>query len=188
MSGQLGIDTMRRDESFDYSSAGFLSATLWLNTSVPSVSNRLRVGAGLRIFGNYAAAGGQQFGFGILNEAFATGEYGLPVADKTELVLGGRAGLSFLVPGRDLEEEIHRLQDQGVSVWSVPRVGWLLGPSVGARRQMSDRIWLRADLLAQVEQQYLFATSQEISGFRFTKHWSTLALRLGLSLGAEFSL
>ncbi|QRK13432.1 hypothetical protein JQX13_02605 [Archangium violaceum] len=188
MNGSQGINTSLRDESFEYSSAGFLSATAWLTTPVPSVSERLRVGGGLRIFGNYAAGGGRQFGFGILNEVFASGEYGLPVADKTEVVFGGRAGLSFLVPGREFSAEIHRLQEQGVSVWSVPRVGWLLGPSVGGRRRMSERIWLRADVLAQVEQQYLFATSQEISGLDFNKNWSTMALRLGLSLGAEFSL
>jgi hypothetical protein len=188
MTGEQTINASRTDESFDYSSLGFLSATAWMNTPVPSVSERVRVGAGLRIFGNYAAGGGQEFGFGLLNEVFVNGEYGLPVADKMELVLGGRAGLSFLIPGRKFQEEIRRLQEQGVSVWSVPRVGWLAGPSVGARRQMSERIWLRADLLAQAEQQYLFATSQEISGLRFTKTWSTLALRLGLNLGAEFSL
>ena len=86
-------------------------------------------------------------------------------------------------PGR-----FRRLQQQGVSVWSVPRVGWLVGPSFGARRRMSERIFLRGDFLMQVEQQYLFSTSQEISGLHYTKYWSTLALRLGLSFGAEFSL
>ncbi len=188
MMGEQGINASRTDESFDYNSLGFLSATAWMTVPVSTVSERLRVGAGLRIFGNYAAGGGRQFGFGLLNEVFVNGEYGLPVANKTELLLGGRAGLSFLVPGRELQEEIRRLQEQGVSVWSLPRVGWLAGPSVGGRRRMSERIWLRADLLAQVEQQYLFATSQEISGLRFTKNWSTLALRLGLTLGAEFAL
>lgn len=187
MTGVQNIDTARLDESFDYS-AGFLSVTAWLTTPMPLVSERLRVGAGLRVFGNYKASGGQQFGFGLLNEVFVFGEYGLPIADKMEVLFAGRAGLSFLIPGLEFAETIRDLQAQGVHVWSVPRVGWLLGPSVGARRQMSERIWLRADLLGQVGQQYLFATSQEISGLRYTKNWSTLALRLGLNLGAEFAL
>ncbi len=187
LTGVQRIDTARLDESFGYS-AGFLSVTAWLTTPVPTVSERLRVGAGVRIFGNYAASGGQQYGFGILNEAFVSGEYGLPVADKTEVIFAGRAGFSFLIPGLEFAETIRNLQAQGVDVWSVPRVGWLVGPSLGARRQMSDRIWLRADLLGQVGAQYLFATSQEISGFRYSKNWSTLGLRLGLSFGAEFSL
>ncbi|MFY0525368.1 hypothetical protein ACN28I_20230 [Archangium gephyra] len=187
LTGVQHIDTARLDESFGYS-AGFLSVTAWLTTPVPTVSERLRVGAGVRIFGNYAASGGQQYGFGILNEAFVSGEYGLPVADKTEVIFAGRAGFSFLIPGLEFAETIRNLQAQGVNVWSVPRVGWLVGPSLGARRRMSDRIWLRADLLGQVGAQYLFATSQEISGFRYSKNWSTLGLRLGLSFGAEFSL
>ncbi|HZI10360.1 MAG TPA: hypothetical protein VE153_08170 [Myxococcus sp.] len=190
MTGEQGINASRIDESFAYNSLGFVSATAWLTTPVSTVSERLRIGAGLRVFGNYAASSG--FGFGLLNEAFVSGEYGLPVADSMELVLGGRAGLSFLVPTQtqeaNLAGEIRRLQEQGVAVWSVPRVGWLAGPSVGARRRMSDRIWLRADLSGQLGQQYLFATSQEISGLRYTKNWSTLALRLGLNLGAEFAL
>lgn len=192
MTGEQGINASRIDESFTYNSLGFVSATASLTTPVSTVSERLRIGAGVRVFGNYAAGGGRQFGFGLLNEAFVSGEYGLPVADKMELVLGARAGLSFLVPTQTQEEnlagEIRRLQEQGVAVWSVPRVGWLAGPSVGARRRMSDRIWLRADLNGQLGQQYLFATSQEISGLRYTKNWSTLALRLGLTLGAEFAL
>jgi hypothetical protein len=188
LSGEHIINASRRDESFDYSSASFLSGTAWLNIAVPEVSERLRLGAGLRIFGNYAAGGGSDFGFGLLNEAFISGEYGLPVADRTEVLFGGRAGVAFLVPGRELEAEIRKLQEWGVGVWSVPRVGWLVGPSVGARQRVSDRIWLRADVLAHAEQMYLFATSQEISGLRFTKNWSTLALRLGLTLGAEFAL
>lgn len=187
MTGVQNINTAHLDESFGYT-AGFFSATAWLNTSVPTVSERVRVGAGLRILGNYTASGGQPYGFGLLNELFVSGEYGLPVADKWEAVFAGRAGLSFLIPGLDFASDIHKLQAQGVSVWSVPRVGWLLGPSVGARRRMSERIWLRADLLGQIGQQYLFATSQEISGLQYSKNWSTLALRLGLSLGAEFSL
>jgi hypothetical protein len=186
LNGEQFINVSRRDESFDYSSAGFLSATLWLNTSVPSVSERLRVGAGARIFGNYGAGGDRMFGFGLLNELFATAEYGLPVADKTEVVFAARGGLSLLVPGQEFAEEIRRLQEQGVGVWSVPRVGWLVGPSVGARRRMTERILLRADILAQVQQQFLFATSEDIDGLHYTKNWSTLALRLGLSLGVEF--
>ena len=188
MSGIQGINTSRQDESFDYTSANFLSATAWLTAPVTSVSERLRVGAGLRLFGNYAAGGGRTFGFGLLNEVFALGEYGVPVAEKTEVAIGLRAGLSVLVPGLQFSEEIFRLRDSGVDVWNVPRVGWLVGPSAGARRRMSERIWLRADVLAQVERQFLFATSQQISGLAFSKDWSTLTLRLGLSLGAEFSL
>ncbi|AKJ07174.1 TPR domain protein [Archangium gephyra] len=188
MTGTWSINNSRTDESFDYTSLGFLSATAWLTTSTPMLNERLRVGAGLRIFGNYTAGGGNQFGFGLLNEAFAIGEYALPLNNKTEFLCGGRVGLSLLVPNSEFETEIRQLQEQGVNVWSVPRMGWLLGLSGGARRQMSDRIWLRADVLVQLEQQYLFDTSQEISGFRFTKNWSTLAVRLGLTLGAEFAL
>jgi hypothetical protein len=187
LTGQQSINAARRDESFDYNSHGFLAATL--NLSVPApLSERTRMGAGVRLFGNYGAGGGQAFGFGLLNEAFVTGEYGLPVADKMEAVFAARGGVALLVPGKEFSQEIHRLQGEGVSVWSVPRVGWLGGISVGARRKMSQHLLLRADVSGQLEKLFLFATSQDVKGLDFSKSWNTFGLRLGLTLGVEFAL
>ncbi len=187
MSGEQTINTSRQDESFDYNSSSFLSATLSLSVPAPIAKERARIGGGVRLFGNYSA-GDRQFGFGLLNQAFVTGEYGLPVADKTEVVFGARAGLSLLFPGHELDKEIDRLQVQGVDVWSVPRVGWVVGLSAGGRRRMSEHILLRADLSGQLEKLYLFATSQDIESLQFDKHWSTFGLRLGFTLGIEFAL
>src|SRR6185312_17224756 len=125
------INESNRDESFKYGSATFLSATLSMSVPTPFAKDRARIGGAVRMFGNYSAGGDRQFGFGLLNQAFITGEYGLPVADKTEVVFGGRLGLSLLVPGSDFDQEIQRLQVQGVDVWSLPRLGWLGGLSAG---------------------------------------------------------
>lgn len=188
MAGEQSINASRRDESFEYKSATFLSATLSLSIPAPILEERARIGGGVRLFGNYSAGGDRRFGFGLLNQAFVLGEYGLPVADKTEVMFGGRIGMSLLVPGRDLDREIERLQVQGVSVLSVPRVGWLAGLSAGARRRMSEHILLRADLSGQLDKLYLFATSETIEGLQFSKSWSTFGLRLGFTLGVEFAL
>jgi hypothetical protein len=188
MSGEQAINTSRRDESFDYSGGNFLSVTLGMSVPAPIASERARIGGGVRLFGNYTRGGDGQFGFGLLNQAFVTGEYGLPVGKQFEAMFGARGGLAMLVPGREFSAEINRLQDQGVDVWSVPRLGWLAGLSLGARRQMSERILLRADLAAQYEKLFLFATSQEIDGLQFNKDWSTSGIRLGLTLGIEFAL
>jgi outer membrane biosynthesis protein TonB len=189
MTGNQAINESNRDESFKYGSATFLSATLSMSVPAPIAKDRARIGGAVRLFGNYSAGGDRQFGFGLLNQAFITGEYGLPVKDdKTEVVFGGRLGLSLLVPGSDFDQEIDRLQVQGVGVWSLPRVGWLGGLSVGGRRRMSEHILLRADLSGQLEKLYLFATNEDIEGLQFKKDWSTLGLRLGLNLGIEFAL
>lgn len=186
LTGQQSINAARRDESFDYNSNSFLAATL--NLSIPApISEHARMGAGIRVFGNYGAGGGRVFGFGVLNEAFVTGEYGLPIADKMEAVFGARGGIALLLPGKEFNEEINRLQQEGVDVWSVPRVGWLGGISVGTRRKMSEHILLRADLSGQLEKLFLFATSQDVKGLDFSKSWNTFGLRLGLTLGAEFA-
>ena len=101
------------------------------------------MGAGIRVFGNYGASGDRQFSFGFLSEAFVSGEYGLPIADKTEAMFGAHGGMAMLLPGKEFQAEIHRLREQGVSVWSVPRLGWLGGISVGARRRCAEHILLR---------------------------------------------
>jgi hypothetical protein len=188
MSGEQAINTSRRDESFDYSGGNFLSLTLGMSVPAPIASERARIGGGVRLFGNYSAGGDRSFGFGLLSQAFVLGEYGLPVADKTEVMFGGRVGMSLLIPGRDFDQEIERLQVQGVGVLSVPRVGWLAGLSVGGRRRMSEHILLRADLSGQLDKLYLFSTSEEIEGLQFSKSWSTFGLRLGFTLGIEFAL
>jgi hypothetical protein len=189
MAGHQTINTARQDESFDYKSHSFLSATLSLSIPAP-ISEKARMGAGLRFLGNYGSGGegNRAFGFGLLNEVFITGEYGLMVADKTEAVFGARGGLALLVPGKEFDAEITRMREQGVSAWHVPRVGWLGGISVGARRRMSEHILLRGDFSGQLEKLFLFATSQDIKGLDFEKSWSTFGLRLGLTLGVEFAL
>ncbi|WP_225410216.1 hypothetical protein [Stigmatella hybrida] len=189
LTGEQAINLSRRDESFDYGSTSILSATLSMTVPAPIAPERVRLGGGVRLFGNYGTENeGKLFGLGLLNQAFVSGEYGLPVANRTEALVGLRGGLSLLLPGREFSDEIDRLQDDGVSVWSVPRVGWLLGLSLGARRRMSEKIYLRADLAGQFEKLYLFSTSQKIDGIQFDKNWDTFGLRLGLTLGAEFSL
>jgi hypothetical protein len=190
LSGHQTINTARQDESFDYNSKGFLSATLSLSIPALISPERARMGAGVRVFGNYGAGGeGQrEFGLGLLNEIFVSGEYGLPVADKTEAMFGARGGMALLVPGQQFSEEIRRLREQGVDAWHVPRVGWLAGISVGARRRMGQHLLLRGDFSGQLQRLFLFATSQEIQGLDFNKSWSTFGLRLGFTLGVEFAL
>ncbi len=181
------INQFRGDESFDYSSGTFFSGTAWL---LFPVSSHLRFGPGLRVLGNYSSAGRQDFSFGLLTEGFGQAELSFRTFERFELVISGRAGLAVLVPttGSDFGREIDRLQAQGVGVFPGPRLGWLAGLSVGMRRKMTDWFHLRADLLGQHEELYLFATDQTISGLRVQKWWRTSGWRFGLNLGAELAL
>ncbi|MCI0673026.1 MAG: hypothetical protein L0Y64_21465 [Myxococcaceae bacterium] len=186
MEGSQAIQGIAQDESFDYG-AGGLSATVWLMTQP---LERVRVGPGVRIFGGYGGQSGREYRFGLLNELFLMGEYAHPAFERFELVLGGRAGVALLFPGDDFAGEIERLQASGADVWSVPRVGWLVGASVGVRRHMVGNLSLRLDALGQLERVYLFATDSRVSvgdagELRFQKFWSTGVRRLGLTLGVE---
>ncbi|MGQ0504408.1 MAG: hypothetical protein ACT4TC_03745 [Myxococcaceae bacterium] len=185
--GEHWINQTRQDESFDYGSGSFFSTTAWL--LIP-MNRFIRVGPGARIFGNYSSSGNNNFKFGFLSEAFAQGELSFRTFERFELVLGARAGLALLWPttGSDFGREIDRLQQQGLGVFSGPRLGWVAGLGVGMRRKMWDWFHLRADLTGQHQELYLFATDQMVDGLRVQKWWRTGSWRFGLTLGAEVSL
>jgi hypothetical protein len=185
LNGEQWINTTRRDESFDYPSAGLISGTVSL---MFGRGGRLRIGPGLRLYGNYAAGDNRDFLFGVLSELFALAEYGIPAIEKVQVVLGGRAGAGLLFPAGDFGDEIRRLQRQGLGVWSIPRVGWLAGVNAGARRPLGDRLSVRLDVLAQMSQLFLFATDQVVFDLRVRKGWSTYSMRYGLTLGLELAL
>ncbi|MBX5483262.1 MAG: hypothetical protein IRZ16_15680 [Myxococcaceae bacterium] len=183
LSGEQWINASRLDESFDTAAAGG-SISAWM---LFLARDRVRAGPGIRFFGNYGRGGNQEYLLGFLTEAFMMGEYSLRAFEKFDILLGGRAGLAVLAPGGEFGEEITRLQREGVGVWSVPRPGVLAGIDVGLRRQLTGKFALRADLNAQYEQLFLFATNEEIDHYRFQKNWSTHTIRLGLLFGAEVS-
>jgi hypothetical protein len=185
MGGEQIINVTRRDESFDYASNGFISVTTAL--SYPW-GKRFRLGPGIRVLGIYSGAGQDAFEFGFLVEALLMGEVGIPLVEKWEMTLGGRLGLPVLFPRGDFGDEIRRLQVDRVGVWSLPRIGWIAGITAGAKRQMTERLWLRADLNGQLEQIFLFATDELIEGFAFRKNWSAHIVRVGLTVGLEVTL
>lgn len=182
LSGEQWIDASRIDESFDYTGAA-LSGSAWL---LFKSGDRLRWGPGARIHGSYAYP--NEYDFGFLSEAFLLADYSLPIFAQWFLTLGGRAGMQVLVPGGDLGREISRLQSDGVGVWSVPRVGWLAGVSVGVRRQLIGRLHLKFDFTGQVGQLFLFATDERVEELRFRKYWNTWSQRLSATLGLELTL
>ncbi|HZH03467.1 MAG TPA: hypothetical protein VEY30_06760 [Myxococcaceae bacterium] len=186
LNAEQRINASPREESFDYGSKGFLSGQIFL---LFPESERFRWGPGLRFFGKYSASVENQdpYEFGFLTQAFVAGEFALPLAPSWDLLLGGRAGLGLLFPGGNFKQEIDRLQAEGVGVWSLPRVGWLAGLSGGARKQLSDRLALRAELAGQLEQLYLFLTDEDVDGLDFRKSWNTYSLRFGLTVGLEVS-
>lgn len=191
VAGEQRIDASRRDESFDYGSATFVSATTWL---MFRRGERFSLGPGVRLYGLYSS-NDRDFLFGLLTDAFLAAEYNIPVAPKWEVLFGGRVGLSVLFPGGDLVTEINRLRNEGADVWNVPRVGYLGGIHGGARWRVFERLSLRADLKGQYGQMFIFATDQNVqvvvgdveNTYRFRKSWSTYSLRLGLTLGVELA-
>ena len=183
LSGEQTINSSRIDESFDYGTGGATGTAYLL-----FAKDRLRAGPGVRLYGNYGPGENPEFVLGFLTEAFLMGEYSLHAIEKFDAIFGGRLGAAVLIPNHDFGEEIRRLRAEGVDVWNVPRLGWLAGVSVGTRRQMSEKLWLRLDLNAQYTQLFLFATDTVVDELRFGKSWKTDSIRLGMLLGVELAL
>jgi hypothetical protein len=177
MEGEQWINNFRADESFAYG-AGSAASTLYLLSRFGA----FRLGPGIRFLGNY---GSNDFQFGYLTQLHAQGELSLRAFEQVDAVFGALAGFTVLFPGEDFSEEIRRLQAQNADVWSVPRLGWVAGLNVGARRRIAGNLYGRIHFDGQLGHQWLFATDQIVDGLRFRKYWGTDIRRLGAALGIE---
>lgn len=198
LTGLERIAVQEEEQTYDYRSHGFLSGGLWF---LFQLSQRVRVGSAIDYYGSYISATKCQEGecedpefepdlyeFGKLLEFYARVEYALPVLQNIDMILGGVAGTPILFPGGNLDDEIDGLQEQGAGVLSLPKIGYVVGPNLGARWKYSDHLSVRSDLFVKWEQIFIFRTTQEIDGIGFKKNWTTGTLRYELALGIEVAL
>lgn len=178
MSGYQSINQFQSDESFDY------SPTVWAGTVyvLSHPYEHFRFGPAVRFIGKY---GGDRFTFGYLVDVLAIAEFSFRVVEQVEAIVGLRAGVSILFPGKDLSQEISRLRAQGAGVWNVPRVGGIGEVTVGARRKLLGSLYARLDANGQLGYQFVFSTDNVNNGLRFQKSWSNNIHRLGLTLALE---
>jgi hypothetical protein len=198
LNGLQQIAVQENDESYEYRSDGFLTGGFWF---LFQMGDRIRAGSMIDYYGTYASLTKCQenecdnpdfepdrFEFGKLVEFFGRFEYGIPMTESTELILGTVFGLPILFPGGDLEAEITSLREQGASVLNIPRIGYLVGPNLAGRWKYSEHLAVRADLMVKWEQMFLFRTSQSIDGISFRKNWTTGSLRYEIGVGIEVAL
>jgi hypothetical protein len=180
------------DETYEFSNDSKLFASLGL---LARVGDRLRVGGVARYFGSYSlkprmanGAPGPARKLGTLFELAAQGEYVLPLVARWDLTAGAQGGLAVLVPGGQFEDEIKMLQNQGASVWDVPRLGYFFGPRVGVRWALAERVYLRADVDVTWCQTFLYLTHDDVAGVDFEKKRRANVIRevLGLALEVSF--
>lgn len=196
---QIAVEEV--DESWEYRSKGFLSGSLWF---LLQLTDRIRVGSAIDYYGTYTSMTKcdraerdctdfepDPFEFGKLLEFYGRFEYRVPATDRVDLLLGTVFGVPILFPSGDFREEINTWQEQGASVLGLPRIGYLLGPDIGARWKYNDHLAVRGDLMVKWEQMFLFRTRQNIGSeppIAFRKTWTTGTLRYELALGVEVSL
>jgi len=184
LNGEQWINATRTNQGFSYGTGGIGGTAAGLF----KLGDRWHLGPAFRLVGPYTA-GNQNFGFGGLGELFALGQYTLPnVLWDIDAHFTSRAGVAVLMVGGGLLEEIERLQREGASVNAFPRVGWLVGAGLGARKPLSERLFLRLDLGVNYEGLSLFNHDETIDGLRLRKTWGTDQLRLTFSLGLEFGV
>ncbi len=198
LNGVQQISVLETDESARYGSDDFLSASIWF---LYAFSERVRFGSMLEYYGTYTGREKCEEGecdnpdfepdryeFGKLVEFHGRFEYAAPATEKFDLILGGVFGAPILFPGGDLKEEIERRQEEGASLIDLPRIGYLVGPNLGARWRYLEHLALRADVLVKWEQIFIFRTAQNIDGVAYRKRWTTGTLRYEFGLGLEVLL
>ena len=177
------------DETFEFSNDNKLYGTLGF---LSVIGQRMRLGAVVRYFGSYDYK--QQMGdneseprkLGQLFELAAQGEYLLPLIPRVQMTVGAQAGAAILIPGGQFEADIKMLQNQGASVWNVPRLGYLVGPRVGVRWALASRIYLRGDFDITWCQTFLYMTHDEVAGVDFEKKRRANVMRY--VVGASFEV
>jgi hypothetical protein len=182
------------DESLAFSSHNMLLGSIWY---LRHASEKVRWGGGLRFYGSYEIVEVPEededdepdpFQLGKLTQFYVQAEWLIPFGEDKALILGGQAGPSVLFPDGEFQDTIDELDEQGVDVWDTPRVGFHVGPSVGARWQLDDRLSIRSDLSIRYENLYLFAIDDDVDGVAYEKSWTTSTLRYELGLGMEIEL
>jgi hypothetical protein len=181
------------DESFEFSNDSKLFASLGV---LAGPAERVRVGAIARAFGSYSVkprlgeGSGPARKLGTLFELAAQGEVLIPLAPapRLDLAVGAQGGLAILIPGGQFEDEIRMLQDQGASVWNIPRLGYFVGPRVGVRWGVADRLFLRGDLDLTWCQTFLYLTHDDVAGVDFEKKRRANVIRQVLGLSLEVPL
>lgn len=194
LKGERRVSVQTTDQSFEYVSEGGLNASLGV---MRHYSPTIRYGLQYTYYGNYTAlrtVDGEvpddpdRFQFGRLMDLQLAFDWAVPLMTNLDLVLGGSAGSGFLFPGGDFMDEIEREQDAGASVVSWPRVGVIVGPSVGARWKYSPHLMIKAGTTATWNKLFLFWTTETVDGTAFSRKWSTSTVRYELSLGIEVKL
>jgi hypothetical protein len=187
------------DESYDYTPDGFLNGSLWY---LKAVSPRVRVGGGLHYFGGYEAVRAltedemeqdeppdiPAYELGQMVTPYARAEFLVPFLDSAQLVVGAEAGMTMLFPDGDFRQEIREMKDQEISVSTGPRLGVDLGPSVGARWALDDRLALRADFSVHWQRIFLFGVDDTVDGVDYSRDWTAKILRYNLGLAMEVTL
>ncbi len=178
-----------------YSADSFLSGSIWF---LYPLGTNIRVGSQLEWYGTWIGVeeneednGDEEpetYEFGRLLEFFGRVEYNVPVGERYDLYFGGIFGVPVLFPDGDFKAEIDEADEDGLNVLSFPRIGFLVGPTIGAAWQYTDYLAVRGDLMFKYEKMFLFRTSQTVEGVGFQKNWDTSTFRWSLNLGIEVAL
>lgn len=165
---------------------GGVALNFWFMTEL---APRLSFGGDLRFLGTHGYTLDQDennpIDLGQLLEIGPRLQYLLPITDDFGIALGGEVALAVLFPGRDLGRRIDTLDAQGFDTTSLPRLGFLFGPQVGARHMVNDWLAVRADLGYLWEWLFLLNTSAESGGLRGEEEWDVDWTRVRIHLGAE---
>lgn len=174
-------------ETDDLSSDGLFAGSA---TFLSRVLEHVRVGGTFRYFGSYSYARDEDedadpVELGQLMELTGRAEYLVPLVESLELVGGVEAGLALLIPAGRLADEIDSLQNQGYDTWSVPRIGYVIGPQLGARYMLAEWLALRGDVALQWQRLILLDSHAEAGGVEGERDWTVDWMRVRAGIAAE---
>lgn len=197
-SGQLqahqSYDGDSTDHGFEYRNTDYTGVRLHYLRPYDDV---LTIGVGLGFDGIYRAdmldasnfpGSTRIYELGPLFDLFATAEWRLPFAEGAEAGIGGRLGMSAVIPTGDLAAEIDDLRSRDFDVNGLPRFGWSFESYGVATRRLSSRLWLRTEVGIQWQTISLFRLQQTRGDSTYRRQWSTGTMRGRIGISVVFQL
>ena len=183
------------NERTDIGSNSLLSGEVWM---MAHLTEKFRVGGGLRYFGSYSYCldddenctdgdnnDGEGLALGKMLEIFARAEVIFPLTPDLDLLLGADVGLPLLFPGGEFGDEVDALDAMGWSTSDGPRLGYVLGPFVGARYSFEPWLAMRGDIGLMWEKVFLLDSTAQSGQTRADIDDSINWLRVRITLGPE---
>jgi hypothetical protein len=192
---KVGGQKFNQQEPVEMESVGKFNIQAWFLT--PILFDNLELGGGVAWFSEYTLREAEAeedneedyIRYGHAFQLWLQPEYVIPeVFSHLSVLIGVRGGLNVLFPGGELSERFERLRGQGYGVTGLPRLGFFVGPHLGVKWPLAERVLVRSDFSVTFSKLSVLSATAETQGIVSEQSEMLTTTRKQILLGLEFTL